>query len=109
MRDKVASGGYGSGLTAAVRTFVDRVGEKNSFDFAALDPQRGETLIAERQRPRTVQSPVAAAGESPSPLPSRTPQAAASATPTETASPEARVAPSVAAIAQPTSTPPTEP
>src|SRR5256714_6388450 len=77
MRDKVASGGYGSGLTAAVRTFVDRVGEKNSFDFAALDPQGGETLIAERQRPRTVQSPVAAAAESPSPLPLRTPPAAA--------------------------------
>src|SRR5256714_9991083 len=77
MRDKVASGGYGSGLTAAVRTFVDRVGEKDNFDFAALDPQRGATLIAERQRPRTVQSPVAAAAESPSPLPLRTPPAAA--------------------------------
>ncbi|HBB97615.1 MAG TPA: hypothetical protein DC054_19715 [Blastocatellia bacterium] len=103
MRDKVASGGYGSGLTAAVRTFVDRVGEKNSFDFAALDPQRGETLIAERQRPRTVQSPVAEPSENPSPLPSRTPPAAGvSATPTETASPESRVAPS-------TSTPPAEP
>jgi len=110
MRDKVASGGYGSGLTAAVRTFVDRVGEKNSFDFAALDPQRGETLIAEQQRPRTVQRPVAEASESPSPLPLRTPPAAASSpTPAETASPEARVAPSIAAITQPTSTPPAEP
>ena len=110
MRDKVASGGFGSGLTAAVRTFVDRVGEKNNFDFAALDPQRGQTLIAEQQRPRTVQSPVAEASESPSPLPSRTPPAAgASATPTETPSPEASVSPSVAAMAQPTSTPPAEP
>ena len=102
MRDKVASGGYGSGLTAAVRTFVDRVGEKNSFDFAALDPQRGETLIASQQRPRTVQSPLTEASENPSPLPSRTP-------PTETASPEASLAPAVPAIAQPTSTPPAEP
>src|SRR5882724_2494296 len=112
MHDKVASGGYSSGLTAAVRTFVDRVGEKNSFDFAALDPQRGETLIAEQQRPRTVQSPVAEASESPSALSLRTPPAAAvSATPTpaETASPEASVAPSVVTIAQPTSTPPGEP
>ncbi|HMH44860.1 MAG TPA: TPM domain-containing protein, partial [Pyrinomonadaceae bacterium] len=90
MRDKVASGGYGSGLTAAVRTFVDRVGEKNSFDFAALDPQRGETLIAEQQRPRTVQSPIADAGESPTPLPSLTPSTAApSPTLAETPSPEA--------------------
>jgi predicted Zn-dependent protease len=110
MRDKVASGGFGSGLTAAVRTFVDRVGEKNSFDFAALDPQRGETLIAEQQRPRTVQSPLAEASESPSPQPSRTPPAAAvSVTPAESPSPEASVSPSVAATAQPTSTPPAEP
>jgi predicted Zn-dependent protease len=110
MRDKVASGGYGSGLTAAVRTFVDRVGEKNSFDFAALDPQRGETLIAEQKRPRTVQSPLAEASESPSALPSRTPPAAAvSATPTESPSPEASVSPLVVATAQPTSTPPAEP
>jgi len=110
MRDKLASGGYSSGLTAVVRTFVDRVGEKDNFDFAALDPQRDATQVAAQQRPRTVQSPLAEASESPSPLPSRTPSAAAaSPTPAETASPEASVAPAVAPVAQPTSTPSAEP
>ena len=55
IRDRV-SDGYNGALLAGVRAFVDRVGEINNFDFASLDPQRGDT-IAQAQRPRTVQSP----------------------------------------------------
>src|SRR5438105_2524391 len=74
MRDKIAGGGYSSALVAAVRAFVDRVGEKNNFDFAALDPRRGETLSAEQQRPRTVRKPVATASENPASIPTSTPE-----------------------------------
>lgn len=77
IRDRVSEG-YNGALLAGIRAFVDRVGEINSFDFASLDPQRGDT-IAQAQRPRTVESPASAPSETPSPLS------------TATASPEATV------------------
>ncbi|MFN2577132.1 MAG: TPM domain-containing protein [Pyrinomonadaceae bacterium] len=99
MRDKIGAGDYSSGLTAALRAFVDRLGEKNNFDFAALDPQRGETLIAEQQRPRTVQSPVAEPSENPSPA------SAAISTPEAAATPTPEAIPSVSPMNQATPTP----
>ena len=107
MRDKIAGGGYGSALVAAVRTFVDRVGEKNNFDFAALDPRRGETLIAEQQRPRTVQKPVATASENPASIPTSTPEVTATPTSRAETSPEPKPTATVAAFSQPSKTPAT--
>jgi tetratricopeptide (TPR) repeat protein len=122
LREKIASDGYSAGVLAGIRTLVDRLGETHSFDFAALDQQRGET-VAQMQRPRTVQSPVAVAGDNPSPTPiaGATPEAiatppaeaAATATPTATAtpaespSPEPVASASVTAPAQPSPTPAT--
>src|SRR5205085_3046363 len=105
LREKIAGGGYGNALVAAVRAFVDRVGEKNNFDFAALDPQRGEIQIAAQQRPRTVQSPVSATGENPAPTPTArsTPEAAATITPAAETSPEQKA--TVAPTPQPSETP----
>jgi tetratricopeptide (TPR) repeat protein len=83
--------GLGAALIAAVRTFVDQLGASDNFSFASLDPQSGETLVAARERPRTVQSPpaqppaqpIAQPGENPQPTPSAvpTPSEAATATP----------------------------
>jgi uncharacterized membrane protein YgcG/Flp pilus assembly protein TadD len=79
IREKIAPGSYGNALMTGVRVFVDRLGEVHSFDFASLDPQRGEN-IAQAQRPRTVQNPVSEPSENPPPTPT-VPQAAATATP----------------------------
>src|ERR1043166_1633887 len=63
IREKIA-GGDGSALLTGLRVFIDRLGEAPNFDFASLDPQRGET-VAQVERPRTVASPVAEASENP--------------------------------------------
>ena len=55
IREKTADGSYGNALMTGVRAFIDRLGQEHSFDFASLDPQRGEN-VAQAQRPRTVQS-----------------------------------------------------
>jgi tetratricopeptide (TPR) repeat protein len=79
--------GVGAALIAAVRTFVDQMGAGDNFSFASLDPQTGETLVAARERPRTVESPpaqpIAQPSENPQPTPSAvpTPSEAATATP----------------------------
>lgn len=85
MRDAIDRSGFSSGLVAGVRTFVDRTGELHNFDFAALDPQRGETIVAEQQRPRTVARPPIENEASPNPQP----------TPIATPIAEATVAPNV--------------
>jgi tetratricopeptide (TPR) repeat protein len=108
IRDRV-SDGFNGALLAGVRTFVDRVGELHNFDFASLDPQRGET-IAQAQRPRTVQSPAIERGENPSPAATVTtspesPTPAVTATPVETRTPEPRPSPSPTAETTPTPEP----
>src|SRR6185436_4635435 len=67
IRERI-NGGYNGALLTGVRVFVDRLGEIHSFDFASLDPQKGEN-IAQAQRPRIVESPVREASESPQPTP----------------------------------------
>jgi uncharacterized membrane protein YgcG len=44
IREKIAGGGVGDAVMTGVRVFVDRLGAEHSFDFAALDPQRGENI-----------------------------------------------------------------
>jgi tetratricopeptide (TPR) repeat protein len=124
MREQIASGGYSVGVLAGIRTFVDRLGEVHSFDFAALDPQRGDT-VAQLQRPRTVQSPAADASENPQPTPTAatapeatpdatrsssvtvTPEATVTAKPVEKSSPESTPAQTATPDAQPSETPAT--
>ena len=89
IREKIAGGNYGDALMSGVRVFVDRLGSEHSFDFAALDPQRGEN-IAQAQRPRTVQSPVGEPSENPQPTPAAA-EATATSTPAATTSPAASV------------------
>lgn len=81
--------GVGAALIAAVRTFVDQMGASDNFSFASLDPQTGETLVASRERPRTVESPPAQPSENPQPTPSAvpTPSEAATATPEVSSTP----------------------
>jgi uncharacterized membrane protein YgcG/tetratricopeptide (TPR) repeat protein len=121
MREKIESAGFSGGLLAGVRTFVNAVGAIHNFDYASLDPQASQTLIAEQQRPRTVASPVAEPSQSPSPMPTETPAAAptptpevaptATPTPSETPSPEPSQSPTVAATPspQPSETPASSP
>jgi uncharacterized membrane protein YgcG/tetratricopeptide (TPR) repeat protein len=108
MREKIASGGFNAGVLAGIRTFVDGLGEVHNFDFAALDPQRGDT-VAQAQRPRTVQSPAADANENPQPTPTAapTPETTPASTPSSavTATPEAIVTATPAAIATPSAQP----
>src|SRR6185369_2448080 len=105
IREKIKGGGYNEALLTGVRVFVDRLGEINNFDFASLDPKRGET-IAQAQRPRTIQSPISEPSVKPQPTPaaadSATPRSEATATPT--ASVEARVeaSPNVSPVAEST-------
>jgi tetratricopeptide (TPR) repeat protein len=79
IREKIA-GGLGDALITGVHVFVDRVGAEHSFDFASLDPKRGEN-IAQVQRPRTVQSPVSEPSENPQPTPAATAEATATPAP----------------------------
>ena len=115
IREKIGGGSYGNALMTGVRVFVDRLGEAHSFDFAALDPQRGEN-IAQAQRPRTVQSPVSEPSENPQPTPtvsearaeaSPTIRVALESTPTPAPSATAEAVPTVTASpsVQPTETP----
>jgi len=105
IREKIAAGSYSEALINGLRVFVDRVGENRNFDFASLDPQRGES-IAQVQRPRTVQSPASEPSQNPQPTP-----AAAIATPEPIAKPTASVetraeaSPIVTPVAQSTATP----
>jgi len=126
MREKFGAGGYSAGVLAAIRIFVDRVGEMDSFDFAALDPQRGET-VAQIQRPRTVQRPAEDTRENPQPTPTPTPAADATpvltpsasesatpdkivtAAPVEKSSPEPSPVAAVTPSVQPSETPAPEP
>jgi uncharacterized membrane protein YgcG/tetratricopeptide (TPR) repeat protein len=96
IRDRVG-GGASSALMAGVRVFVDRLGERQSFDFASLDPKHGEE-IAQLQRPRTIQSPIS----EPTVTAASTPEATvARAEATPTAEPSA----TVSVIPKPTATP----
>jgi uncharacterized membrane protein YgcG/tetratricopeptide (TPR) repeat protein len=91
MREQIAGGGYSAGMLAGIRAFVDRLGEAHSFDFAALDPQHGET-VAQLQRPRTVQSQATDTSENPQPTSTATPAmetTPVSTQPTVTTSPQA--------------------
>jgi tetratricopeptide (TPR) repeat protein len=118
IRQKIESGGLNAALVEGVRTFVNVVGEGHNFDFVALEPQGGETLIAQQQRPRTVQTPAPEASANPEPTPTAptesnptivtpTPEVTPSAMPTETPSVEASQGPTPAQ--QPTETPVVKP
>jgi uncharacterized membrane protein YgcG/tetratricopeptide (TPR) repeat protein len=125
IRQKIESGGVSSALIDGIRTFVNSVGETAKFDFASLDPEKGETQIAEQQRPRTVQSPVPEPSANPEPTPTATPESSPavtatpattpSATPRETPSPEVSKSPTPveqpteAPVAKPTETPAASP
>jgi tetratricopeptide (TPR) repeat protein len=113
MRAKIESAGYSEGLLTGIKTFVNGLGERNNFTFADLDQHPAanvaenlpaENLIAEQQRPRTVQSPAAQPTETPAPQPTATPAARAKETPAaqpaETPKPEP--SPTVAPIVEPT-------
>lgn len=103
MRDGIDSVGFSGGLTAGVKTFVDRLGERRNFDFAALDPQSGHGLVAQQARPRTVQSPSPEVEPSQNPQPTPTETATPEVTPTATPLPES--SPEVARSAAPTPVP----
>ncbi|MDX6557357.1 MAG: uncharacterized protein QOF72_406, partial [Blastocatellia bacterium] len=108
MRAKIESAGYGEGLLTGIKTFANGLGERNNFTFADLDQRPAEkvaeNLIAEQERPRTVQSPAAQPTETPAPQPTATPAARATETPaplpTETPKPEPSA--NVAPTAEPT-------
>lgn len=118
MRAKIESAGFSEGLVTGMKTFVDGLGERNNFTFADLDRRPAENLIAEQQRPRTVQSPVAEPTESPAvrvvetptqpvtetPVPRATETPAARPTETPKPEPTASVAPAVESP-QPLATP----
>jgi tetratricopeptide (TPR) repeat protein len=110
LRDSLDSVGFSGGLISGIKTFVDRLGQKNGFDFAMLDTQGGNTL-AQRQRPRTVGTPAAAPEPSqnpqPTPTETATPEAVAKATPSPESSPQATQTPE--ATAAPSETPATSP
>ncbi|HYX28188.1 MAG TPA: TPM domain-containing protein [Pyrinomonadaceae bacterium] len=88
IREKITTGDFNVALVTGIRVFVDRLGEVHNFDFASLDPQRGET-VAQTQRPRTVTSPITEPSENPQPTTTATstPEISAAATPTVTPSP----------------------
>lgn len=113
IRQKMDSGGLSIALFEGIRTFANAVGELHNFDFVALDSKGDEVQIAQQQRPRTVQTPVAEPSANPEPTPTPestpattaapTPEATPSATPTEKPSPEPSKSPTPEA--QPTATP----
>ncbi len=73
IQEKIKSAGYSEGLLTGVKTFANGVGERNNFTFADLDQHPAENLIAEQQRPRTVNSPAAQPTETPLAQPTETP------------------------------------
>jgi len=109
MRPKIESAGYNQGLLTGIEVFTNGLGERHNFTFAELDPRAGENLIAEQQRPRTVESPatqpIEKATETPTetPTPERTPEPGPSAAPEP--SPSIPLVPSVIASPQPNATP----
>ena len=88
MRQKFDSGGYSQGLLAGMQAFVNGLGERNNFTFAALDPQP-ENLIAEQRSP----SPIPTATPTPQPSEMPTPTASTAATPSPSESPQALPSP----------------
>ena len=104
MRPKIESARYSEGLLTGIRTFANGIGERTNFTFADLDQRPAEDLIAEQQRPRTVESPAAQPIETPSAQPAQTP-AARVQTPTPEATATVAPAASVAESPQPTATP----
>ncbi|HEX3146440.1 MAG TPA: TPM domain-containing protein, partial [Pyrinomonadaceae bacterium] len=108
IREKIGNGGYSTALMTGVRVFIDRLGEIHNFDFAALDVQRGED-IAQAQRPRTVQSPVAEPSANPRPTPAATETVKAEPTATPTPAIEARTEASATVTPSVQSTPTPEP
>jgi tetratricopeptide (TPR) repeat protein len=105
MRAKLESGGYSEGLLTGIKTFANGLGERSNFTFADLDQRPAEDLIAEQQRPRTVESPTAQPVETPAAQPVETPAARATETPTPEATATVSPAASVAESPQPTATP----
>src|SRR6185436_16878434 len=99
MRPKFESGDLNGGLLIGIQTFINALGEQNNFTFAQLDPQGGETQVAQtRQRTVTVEpaaspvnTPAAQPAETPTPeaTPTPTPQAIPTPTPNESPTPEA--------------------
>jgi len=116
MRAKIESAGYSEGLLTGIKIFVDGLGERNNFTFADLDRRPAENLVAEQQRPRTVQSPTVEPTETPAvrvietpspvtvtPVPRAT--EAPTAQPTETPKPEATPSVAPAVESQPVASP----
>lgn len=97
LREQIGSSSFTAALLAGIKTFVDQLGAKENFSFATLDPQ-GETTVAVRERPRTVESPTAQPSENPQPTPVATP------TPSETAPPQASPEVSATPLASPSET-----
>ena len=97
MRAKIESAGFSEGLLSGIKTLADGLGERNNFSFADLDRHPVENLIAEQQRPRTIQSPTAESTATPAARVTETPAAPATATP----APQATETPTT----QPTETP----
>jgi tetratricopeptide (TPR) repeat protein len=105
MRPQFESGDLNGGLLTGIKTLTNALGERNNFTFAQLDPQGGETQVAQT-RPRTVEpSPSPANTPSPqptepeatpTPTPRNTPTAGSAETPTPEESPTATPTPSVA-------------
>ncbi len=85
---------FSSALVAGLRTFVDQLGAKDNFNFAALDTQSsGDVAAVVRERRRTVDSPIAQPSENPQPTPVDSPLPPAQMTAT-TPSPEPSPSPS---------------
>ena len=105
LRDQIGSD-YTAGIVAALRTFVDRLGAKDSFSFSSMDPQGGETLVASQGRPRKVDSPSAGSSRILRPTPTETPlpQPIIEASPTPLPSPTETAVP-VAASPSPSAAP----
>ena len=117
MREKITGGDYSNALVTGLRVFIDRLGEVHNFDFASLDPQRGET-VAQAQRPRTVTSPVVEPSDNPQPTPSATttPESTVAFTPAATATPTVAAeastpgpSPTVTPTVEPAATPESSP
>lgn len=92
---------FSGALVAGLRTFVDRLGAKDNFNFAALDTESsGDLTVVVRERRRTVDSPIAQPSENPQPTPVDSPSPPERVTAT-TPSPE----PSPSASSVPTDSP----
>ncbi|HEY6045551.1 MAG TPA: TPM domain-containing protein [Pyrinomonadaceae bacterium] len=98
MRPKFESGDLNGGLLVGIQTFTNGLGEQNNFTFAQLDPQGGETQVAQ-SRPRTVE-PVASPADTPAAQPTETPTP--EATPTSTQTPTRETTPTATPAESPT-------